>query len=178
MTGVDAVVVLGAEVLGPDRPSAAVRRRMTHGIEALARWHCDTLVVAGGVGPAGVSEASVMRRLALEMGVPPQAVVVEESSRNTLQQAANVAAMAREQGWQSLILVSDRFHLPRACFLFRRMGVRVVGDPTPGRGQATLGQWWGGYLREAGAWVRVGWRIVTGRQRREVAKAGANRQSS
>ncbi len=171
MSRADAVVVLGAEVLGPGRPSAAVRRRLAHGVEALSRWECDSLVVAGGVGGAGVSEASVMRQLAIAMGVPPDRVVVEELSRNTLEQAANVAVLARDRSWKLLVLVSDRFHLPRALFLFHKMGVEAVGDATPGRGQATLRQWWSGYLREAGAWARVAWRAATGKQRRVIAAA-------
>ena len=171
MTPADAVVVLGAEVLGSDRPSVAVRRRLTHGVEALAKWDCHTLVVAGGVGRGGVSEASVMRLLALGMGVPAESVVMEETSRNTLEQAACVASLARERGWRLLVLVSDRFHLPRALFLFRKMGIDVEGDPTAGRGEASLRQWWAGYFREAGAWVRVAWRAASGKQRRLASGA-------
>jgi uncharacterized SAM-binding protein YcdF (DUF218 family) len=166
MSTADAVVVLGAEVLGPGRPSAAVRRRLAHGVEVLAKRGCDTLVVAGGVGRGGVSEASVMRLLALGMGVPAESVVMEETSHNTLEQAACVASLARERGWRLLVLVTDRFHLPRALYLFRKMGIEVEGDPTAGRGKSSLCRWWAACFREAGAWARVAWRVVTGEQRR------------
>jgi uncharacterized SAM-binding protein YcdF (DUF218 family) len=167
--GADAVVVLGAQVLGPRRPAPAVRRRVLHGVSVLVEHGAPWLVLAGGVGEAGVSEASVMAALAGDLGVPGERLILEEASRSTLDQAAAVARMARERGWRRVIVVSDRYHLPRALFLFRRMGLEAVGSAARGRGEAPRWRWLGGWGREAAAWVKVAAQAATGRLRRAAA---------
>ena len=166
----DAVVVLGAEVFPSGAPSPAVRRRVAHGVRALRRTGAEWLVVAGGVGRSGFCEASVMAALAVESGVPPELVVEERHSHNTLEQAVAVAALARQRAWTSVRVVSDRFHVPRAVFLFRRVGVPAVGDPVKGRGEGSRRRWVAAWLREVAAWAKVGWQVFSGRLRRAAAR--------
>ncbi len=167
----DAVVVLGAQVLGPGAPAPAARRRLSHAVAVLegrgARW----LVLTGGVGEAGVSEASVMAGLALGLGVPPGRLVLEEESTSTLEQAVAVARLARQRGWQRVVVVTDRYHLPRALFLFHRLGVPASGDPALGPGGAGRWRWLGGVLREGAAWAKVAGQAVDGSLRRAAAAA-------
>ena len=164
----DAVVVLGAEVLATGSPSPPVRRRVAHGVSVLRHTGAERLVLAGGVGHSGFCEASVMAALAVESGVAPESLIEEGQSHNTPEQAVAVAALARERAWRSVRVVSDRFHVPRAVFLFRRVG---VGDPVRGRGEGSRGRWIAAWLREAGAWVKVGGQLVSGRLRRAAAEA-------
>lgn len=163
------MVVLGAQVLGPDEPAPAVRRRVAHGVAALDRHGARWLVVAGGVGEAGVSEASVMAGLARGLGVAGERIVLEDRSRNTREQAVGVARLARERGWLRVVVVTDRYHLPRALFLFRRAGLGAGGDPVQGRGEARRWRWYGGWVREAAAWAKVAWQAAAGVVRRQPA---------
>lgn len=101
------------------------------------------LLSGGGAGP--MPEAEIMRELALAQGVPKRALLVEPASRNTVENALEVAKLLRPQGRNSVLLVSDRSHLPRAALLFRLAGLRVAG--------------WAGVrprslLRETGAAIR------------------------
>jgi uncharacterized SAM-binding protein YcdF (DUF218 family) len=162
----DAVVVLGAQVLGPEAPTTAVRRRVVHAVGVMKASEVGHLVACGGVGEAGVSEASVMRHLAIGLGVDPERIIVEETSTNTFEHAVEVGGIAHGRGWSSLVIVTDRFHSPRARFLFRRLGLEISGDPVPDRAGGSRLRWLAGYLREAGAWTKlVGW-AVAGRLRR------------
>jgi uncharacterized SAM-binding protein YcdF (DUF218 family) len=165
----DVVVVLGAEVFGPGRPSAAVARRIAHGAAVWRRLEAEVLVVSGGVGQATVSEAAVMAVLAAEMGVPPEAIVLEESSHSTLEQAVAVTRLARDRGWESAVVVSDRFHVPRARFLFRRMGLEAAGAPAAGPGEGSRRKWLQGWVREGAAWVKVLGQWAGGSLRRAVS---------
>ena len=172
-TVVDAAVVLGAEVFGPGRPSAAVQRRVEHGVMVWRRLRIPFLVVSGGVGKAGISEASVMRDLAVDLGVPPDAIVLEDGSHSTLEQAVAVTRLARAGGWEALVVVSDRFHVPRARFLFRRMGLSVAGAPVTGPGPGSRRKWLGAWVREAAAWVKALGQWAGGILRR-AARGAAN----
>ena len=68
-----------------------------------------------------------MRRVALTRGVPEAALLTEPVSRNTFENAHEVARLLRARGRSAVLLVSDRAHLPRAALLFRLAGLRVTG---------------------------------------------------
>ncbi len=121
----DAIVVLGAAVWPGGQPSPALASRTRRGVdlwrEGLAPW----LVLSGGEGWNPPAEAEVMRRLARQWGVPGDRILLDDQAHTTAESAANVAALARQHGWQHVILVSDPFHLPRAAWLFHAQGLRV-----------------------------------------------------
>jgi uncharacterized SAM-binding protein YcdF (DUF218 family) len=68
-----------------------------------------------------------MRRAALAAGVPEAALLIEPRSRNTFENARETARLLRSRGGASVVLVSNRMHLPRAALLFGLAGLRVVG---------------------------------------------------
>ncbi len=72
-------------------------------------------------------EAEIMRGIALAHGVPQAALLIEAHSRDTLGNARETAQLLRAHGLRSVVLVSDRAHLPRAALLFRLAGVAVAG---------------------------------------------------
>lgn len=47
------------------------------------------------------------------MGVSPERIIAETESLNTEQNARNVKAILQENGFQSPILVTSAFHMPR-----------------------------------------------------------------
>ena len=108
------------------------------------------LMSGGGAGPA--TEASVMRDLAREAGVPEMAVLLETESRNTFENAAYTARVLRGMGKTRVVLVSDRMHLPRAARLFRRAGLEVLG--VAGVPASSLRRAFGAVLYEAASHLR------------------------
>jgi len=158
----NAVVVLGAQVLPGGRPSTALRRRLEHGVAVFRSSGAPVLVVSGGVGAEPPAEATVMARMAEALGVSPQHIVAEDRSRSTLEQAEQVGAVAQRLGWRKVVVVTDRYHLPRAVFLFRRAGLDVQGSGC-GRSDGSVLRWWGGVLREVPAWVKTAALVTAGR---------------
>ena len=67
----------------------------------------------------------------MRAGVPRAAIILEETSRSTEEQALNAHRMMAEHGWRSAILVSDSYHVFRARYLVRRVGIDVVLSPVP-----------------------------------------------
>jgi uncharacterized SAM-binding protein YcdF (DUF218 family) len=117
----DAIVVLGC------RGRAALIRRLDRGIELFEAGAAPLLVLSGrGRGP--IAEAEFMRRAALARGVPESALLVEAVSRNTFENAREVARLLHSLELRSALLVSDRTHLPRARTLFCLAGLRVAGS--------------------------------------------------
>jgi len=122
----DAIVVLGCRLFPGGVASERLRRRVTLGIGLYRKGVAPSLVMSGG-GTGAVAEASVMRDLAREAGVPETALLLEARSRNTFENAANTARLLRDAGKSRVVLVTDRVHLPRAARLFRGAGLDVVG---------------------------------------------------
>ena len=66
-----------------------------------------------------------MADLAVELGVPRSAILLEEDSLRTHESAINSAIILRARGMKSALLVSSPIHLLRARLAFQAAGVLV-----------------------------------------------------
>ncbi len=133
---VDAIVVLGGG-MSVDRDVAPAHllaedsdRRARHAF-ALAKAHPNATVILTGAGPMPdrPSNAALMAELLIALGLSPDRIVREETSRNTAQNAAFSSAIARSRGWTRLVVVSDGIHLRRGVACFRKLGMPVAPSP-------------------------------------------------
>ena len=126
----DVIVVLGAGLERGGRPSQALMRRAWHAAALYGRGVAEWVICSGGVG-AGQrrSEAAACGELLEQSGVPAEAILLEERSRSTEENAALSGAILAERGWREVVLVSDGYHLLRARWLFERMGQPVWTSP-------------------------------------------------
>lgn len=125
----DVIVVLGARVQPDGSPSPTLRARVEHAVDLYRRGLASRVLFSGGVGDFGASEAEVSRALAVSLGVPGEACLLEEQSHSTKQNAAFSAELIRAQGWRTVLVVTDPYHLPRARGLFTAEGLEVSGSP-------------------------------------------------
>lgn len=126
----DAVVVLGAKVLPGGAPTPALAARTELGIRLWKEGRARFLVFTGGLGTNPPAEAEVMRRIALDKGVPNEAIIVEDRSHCTLESARLVGEIARSKGWTTVIVATDPFHTVRAGVMFENEGLQVHTEPT------------------------------------------------
>ncbi len=97
------------------------------------------ILVSGGNldwNSAGVPEAQMIADLLVELGVPRTALVLENSSRDTHENAVNCAAIVAANGWGEALLVTSAWHMPRAVAAFEEAGVSVIPAPTDFRNHA------------------------------------------
>jgi uncharacterized SAM-binding protein YcdF (DUF218 family) len=66
-----------------------------------------------------------MQGIAVGLGVPEAAIVLEPSATRTVESARAAGAICRTAGWRSVIVVSDPFHLWRSALLFAAEGLQV-----------------------------------------------------
>jgi len=131
----DAIVVLGGGVLeqGTLRPitdlTSYSKNRTICGVDLYQQGFADKLVLTGGNGHAfkdSPKDSLQMKRWAERLGVPDRAIVTEENSRTTFE---NATETKRLLGPASILLVSSASHLPRAVTLFEKQGFRVMPVP-------------------------------------------------
>ncbi|MDP9132114.1 MAG: YdcF family protein [Nitrospirota bacterium] len=128
----DAIVVLAGGVFakGSLRPSDDVsdasRQRTTCGADLWRQGLAPQLVLTGGdatVLQTGPIESHEMKRWAQRLGVPESAILVEEKSRTTYENALQTKAIL---GAGHILLVTAAYHLPRAVGLFEKQGFVVT----------------------------------------------------
>ena len=173
----DVIVLLGGGILdgvpdltGRGAPSGDMLARLV----TLVRVQRQTglpIIVSGGVVHSGVSaEAPIVRRYLVDLGVPPERIILEERSRDTEENARYCAEILRQRGFTAPLLLTSAYHLRRATAAFGRAGVRVTPIPANFKREerATV---WADYLPQAGAlattatalreYLGLGWHRLT-----------------
>ena len=126
----DVIVVLGAGLRRDSQPGPALTRRAAHAARLWQAGYAPVVICSGGnPGNHTRSEAAACAELLLADGVPQSAIVLEDRSRSTEENALYTRALMTERGWQTAVVVSDGFHLFRALRLFRNANIPVFTSP-------------------------------------------------
>ena len=120
-----AIVVLGARVLPSGEAAAALQRRAEKAAELYRQGVAPLMIFSGGVAGTLPSEASVARDIAVKLGVPREACVLEENSHSTFENAQLTAPLLHQRKIDEVVLVSDGYHLLRSTLQFSRVGIRT-----------------------------------------------------
>ncbi|MDO4641464.1 MAG: YdcF family protein [Neisseria sp.] len=127
----DAAVVLGAAAWG-NNPSPVFRERINHAIALYQSQRVGKLIFTGGTPKAGyMTEAEVGRRYALKQGIPKNDILFENTSRDTFQNLQNIRPLLRDNNIDSVIIVSDPYHLARARTMAADLGINATLSATP-----------------------------------------------
>lgn len=117
-------LVLGARVYPDGRLSMMLEDRVRAGVELYREGRVEKLLMSGDNSESHYDEVTAMRRRAIELGVPSNDVVRDFAGFRTYDSLVR----ARELwGLDEMAIVSQRFHLPRALFLARALGMKADG---------------------------------------------------
>ena len=126
----DAIVVLGAAQYN-GRPSPVLQSRLDHALRLYRQKLAPLVVVTGGMAEGDrESEAAVGRRYLAAHGVPSAMIVPRPRGHSTHESMDDVAEWARAKGMDTLLLVSDPFHLARLKVEAHRIGLAAFVSPT------------------------------------------------
>ncbi len=125
----DAIVVLGAKVRADGSAGLGLQRRVLHAARLYKKGMADSIITTGGVGTYPPAEAEVAAKLLVQHGVPRSAIVLENKSTSTWENATYATQICRNKGWKKVLLVSDPFHLWRAERNFTKCGLQVASSP-------------------------------------------------
>jgi uncharacterized SAM-binding protein YcdF (DUF218 family) len=154
-----AIVLLGGGIAPPamgfEYPNMnQAADRIWHAARLYRAGKAPLVVPSGGSGAMGegTSEALAMQQLLLEWGIPASAMLLEDSSRNTAENARFSAKLLRERGIREVVLVTSALHMPRALPLFEAQGLKVHPAAADHEGRQTAHwPWWQRWLPESGA---------------------------
>jgi uncharacterized SAM-binding protein YcdF (DUF218 family) len=127
------VVVLGGGSSADEGLPAVLRlsegslARLVEGVRLQRQLPGSKLLLSGGAVFGSDPDSGTMRALAVELGVDPAALDLDDVSPDTETQAEVVRARL---GGEEFYLVTSASHMPRALALFRKAGTNPLPAPT------------------------------------------------
>jgi vancomycin permeability regulator SanA len=125
----DAIVVFGARVYADGRCSDALADRVRTGCTLYRQGLADRLILSGGPGDANIHETEAMRTLAIQLGVPPLAILRDQAGVNTRATVKNTCDMFDNLAIDRVLVVSHFYHLPRIKMTYQRRRWEVYTVP-------------------------------------------------
>lgn len=120
--GLDAIIVLGAQVRPDGTPSTVLRYRLDAAAAYLRENPGTRCIVSGGKGGnEPCSEAECMAAYLRESGIDDSRIVLEDRSRSTVENLRNSRELLGA-GTGRVGIVTNDFHIFRACRIAARQG--------------------------------------------------------
>lgn len=119
-----AAIVFGAGLRRDGSPTPVLFDRVRVAADMYHQGKVGRLLLSGSLGAYGRDETAAMRQLALELGVPESALVLDKLGTRTYQTCLRAKS---EYGIQAAALVTQRYHLPRALATCEGLGLQAVG---------------------------------------------------
>lgn len=119
-----AAIVFGAGLLRDGTPSPVLKDRVTAAVQLYQAGKVEKLLMSGDNRFIDYNEPAAMKTYAMGLGVPEEDIVLDYAGRRTY----DTCYRAKEIfGLNEAILVTQRYHLPRALFTCQGMGMTVNG---------------------------------------------------
>jgi len=127
----DLGVVLGSKVNEDGTLSARLQKRLERALALYQDGRIKMLFVSGGHGREGFNEGDKMRDFLIEKGIPATAIITDNQGDNTLKTVQNAAKLKSNYHIESIIVVSQYYHITRTKMLFRKNGFDKVFGASP-----------------------------------------------
>ncbi len=124
---VDAVIVLGARVYDNGNVSPILRDRLIIGVEAIDKEISNRILLSGDHGSKDYDEVNSMREYVESLGISSDRIFMDHagfSTYETMYRAKEIFQI------ESAIIVTQDYHLKRAVFNARMMGIEAYGIPS------------------------------------------------
>lgn len=127
----DCAIVLGAAAYH-NKPSPVLEARTDHAIQLYRDARVGKLILTGGFGlGAEFAESEAAFLHARRANVPKSDIIIETNSDDTMENIAEAARLMKENNLRKALIVSDPWHLKRACAIAEKYGIDAEPSATP-----------------------------------------------
>lgn len=125
----DCILVLGAGVRN-GHPSPMLQDRLDFAINLYKNNAAPKIIMSGDHGRKEYDEVNIMKNYAKEQGVPSEDVFMDHAGFSTYESLyrAKDVFLAKK-----IIVVTQEYHLPRALYIAKTLGIEAVGVPSDPR---------------------------------------------
>lgn len=123
----DVILVLGAYVFPDGTPSHMLNDRLTVGYELYAQGKAPKILVSGDHGQKNYDEVNGMKDFLRDKGVPEEDIFMDHAGFSTYESMYRARDIFRVD---KLIIVTQEYHLMRAVYVARELGMEAYGIPS------------------------------------------------
>lgn len=120
----DCVLVLGAKVYENGSLSPVLNDRVKAGVELYFAGAGKKLLLSGDHGQVQYDEVNAMKSTALSLGVPEDDVFLDHAGFSTYD---SMVRLKKVFGAKKVIIVTQSYHLYRAIYIARKLGLEAYG---------------------------------------------------
>ena len=122
--GADCILVLGAGLLPDGSPSLMLGERIRTGVELYKAGVAPKLLMSGDHSRSDHDEVNAMKDAAKAQGVPSEDIFMDHAGFATYDSFYRAGAVF---GVKKVVVVTQAYHLPRALWIARSLGLEAVG---------------------------------------------------
>ncbi|MEG4069891.1 ElyC/SanA/YdcF family protein [Microcoleus sp. Pol11C2] len=125
-------IVFGAGLWEDGTPSPMLADRVQAGVELYKAGRVDKLLMTGDNSSVDYNEVQAMQDYAAAQGVPTNNIILDYAGFSTYESCYRAKEIF---GITQAVLVTQNFHLARAVYTCRQLGVEAIGLGTPDWGK-------------------------------------------
>jgi len=121
---VDCILVLGCRVYDNGSPSPMLRDRLARAVELYNMGVSPILLMSGDHGREEYNEVGSMKRYAINAGIPSSDVFMDHAGFSTYESIYRAKEIF---GAKKIIVVTQEYHLHRALYIAKQLGLEAYG---------------------------------------------------
>lgn len=126
----DVIVVFAGGVGESGQAGGGYQERVKQAVDLYQARYAPQMIFQSGYVFA-FNETEIMKGLAVSVGVPESAIVLEKTGANTYEAVQRVRDILRARGWRRILLVSSPYNMRRATMVWRKQAPEIEVIATP-----------------------------------------------
>lgn len=127
----DTILVLGAKSYMNGHYNPCLEARVQHAVNLYKQGFGKKIIMSGGNDKEdNKNEATTMKQIAEELKVPSSDIILENKSTSTYENVLFSGKIMHQLGLNSVIIVTEPFHSPRASLIAKKMKFNYTVSPT------------------------------------------------
>jgi vancomycin permeability regulator SanA len=124
LSDIDCIIVLGCGINDNGEPSDMLRDRLNFAIDIYKKNGSTKLLMSGDHGRVGYNEVGVMKKYAIEKGVPSEDIFMDHAGFSTYETMYRAKAIFQAE---KVVVVTQEYHLYRGVYIAEEMGMEAYG---------------------------------------------------
>ncbi len=132
----DVIILLGGGVYdeapdlsGVGAPTEEMIGRLVTAVRLQKRLNVPVIISGGVVFKGRKAEAPIVKRFLTDLGVPDKKIIIEDKSRDTIENARYTAEICKKFGYKKPLLVTSAYHIKRSILSFKKVNMDVIPFP-------------------------------------------------
>lgn len=121
----DVIVVFAGGVGESGKAGQGYEERVDSAVKLYKKGYATHLIFSSGTQFV-FNEAEVMKSLAVSLGVPDDAIILEEKAANTYQNVLFTKEILDKRGWKKVLLISSPYHMGRVSLVVKKIAPQIT----------------------------------------------------